>query len=237
MSFNPFSDVRPLKDRSGNDVFRYRDVPPRDAAGKVILVTKIAMENERILAAKRLLDHMRDISGNPKGSAPEPYLKAKELEVLEKFLRLANAVGWAGSDEISMRTSRLPNARVQNGSATQAVKGGIALALATGQTGKKHRGYIFGSLNIPERQLVAICDDGELRSLRGRELYTGSFGKGWGLLPDTELMEPVLAPGASTGINTEIFRKPMTARFLDCIPNEAYFPKDKPVIDPRSFGL
>lgn len=83
---------------------------------------------------------------------------------------------------------------------TTAIRG-LTKAAISRRTGESHKGYIFARLGFEHpTQLVAFCDDGKLRSLRGREL-SRSYALGWGRLPDAELVEPVLASGRTHGVD------------------------------------
>jgi hypothetical protein len=65
-------------------------------------------------------------------------------------------------------------------------------------------------------QLVALCEDGLLRSRRGPELTMGSKGIGWGRLPNPDYMRAHIKPAEILIIGRDR-RKSIAENLVSCI--------------------
>jgi hypothetical protein len=152
---------------------------------------------------ERVQEHMAEISGDPSGSDPSLYLPQEDVRTLENFVKMADDLGWPNSTDISMKTRRYEAVPQMNKipvwhSSKHVAKAALTKRLFLKQN-ETYKGYVFGYLSLAKPpQTVAICSDGNIRSLRGAELRH-SNGLGWGKLPDPELMDNMIA--ASRHVN------------------------------------
>ena len=190
----------------------YRDTDPATYDEKI---HEGSVEKDAI---KEFREHILAISSDHRGSDPEDYLSPTDYSTLMNFVDLADHVGWPGAQSIGLKKHRVHYGsggrhlgfKAWNASPRQPDRNGLMQAIMLRKAGQKHRGYIFGRLAVGDpHQMVAIADDGRLYSQREMDGTQKSYGKGWGRLPDPEIIEPVLAPGQLYGVDTKAFRKPM----------------------------
>jgi hypothetical protein len=180
---------------------------------------ELSVAHNKQLAKAALVKRMEEISDDPSGSDPADYLSPEDAETCEQFVALANTIGWPNSDEIGMRTSRIPGIPVWT-SSRRTAKAGLTKFLFYPKTGATHRAYKFGKLSIMPTQAVALCDDGLLRSHRVSGIDR-SLGDGWGRLPEPEYLAPVLAKGQAYGVNyTNAGSETLSQLLLGRIPRE-----------------
>lgn len=147
---------------------------------------------EESVGRLNLAKHMRKISGDPSGSELHRYLRKEDVETCEQFLGMATELQWPGSLAIDMRACRIPGVPAWT-SGLRTAKAGLTKVLFYPKIDETRRGYYFGRLRMIPSQHVALCSDGYLRSLRGDELPK-SYGIGWGVLPDPELLLAAIKP-------------------------------------------
>lgn len=174
-------------------------------------------------AVDRLAAHMYKISDDPSGSNPADYLSPEDADFCARFVEVANQHGWPHAGVIEMRTPGRALAPVgwllfRDKSVPtwtkplRTAKAGLTKVLFFPRQ-EEHKGYVFGRLGASLRQPVALCDDGLLRSLRGRELYK-SKGLGWGRLPDPDLLKPALGIGKCEGVDYTNFKSATLKQLL-----------------------
>jgi hypothetical protein len=183
-----------------------------------------------------LMDNMYEISDDPSGSKPEDYMSRDDAEVCRRVAGLADDIGWVNANEFGrMKTSREPpeilpdwlRSRLQIPAwktRRHIARTALMTAVAFKETGEGHRGYILGVLGASPDQLVALCDDGRLRSLRADELDR-SKAFGWGRLPDPDKLNAALGIGKVQGVEymnvtSNPKSKTLAGKLLENVPGE-----------------
>jgi hypothetical protein len=155
------------------------------------------------LALMRLKEHMYDISDDPRGSDPYAYMSFEDARTCEEFTDLANSRGWPNTSPLEMRIPRLPGIPLIGHAWTNArnTEQSLLTKKLFFTTSASEKGYAFGKLGIEPPQLVALCSDGLLRSLRGSNYeLSRSKAYGWGRLPHPDILVGARAVGAANGV-------------------------------------
>lgn len=220
MSYNPFygfTDAGASAPPHSN--VRHRGDPRPDYATDV-LPEYDAEEHEAAL--RDLTADMLEISGDPSGSYPEDYMTEEDAEVCERVVELANYLGWPNANDLgTMEVPRFDLYPTRN-SRLHIAKAGLTKLFFFKDRGEAHRGYILGKLGASPDQVVALCDDGLLRSYRSHELDR-SNGIGWGRLPDPDILHAALDIGREHGVehqnvSTNPKSKTLAAKLLENVP-------------------
>lgn len=174
------------------------------------------------VALRNLMTHMIEISGDPSGSYPEDYLDPDDAAVCRRVVGLANHLGWPSSSELGpMEVPKFDLYPARNSRLGMA-KAGLTKLLFFKEAGEPHQAYVLGRLGASVDQLVALCDDGLLRSMRSHELDR-SNGLGWGRLPDADLLNNALGIGRTHGVefenvSTNPKSKTLAGKLLENVP-------------------
>lgn len=222
-SFDPETELWPTEERVAaelsNIISKRRQEYVKGAPRK-----KAHEGSELREAGRRLFQHMIDISDDPTGSDPAEYLHPQDAETCRQFVDWAKANHWPGARDLSMRSAwmkgwtdsvlghrvALPAWR----SSPHSVKAPWTKRLFFPVV-SEWQGYSFGKLRMASGQVVALCDDGLLRSERGPEL-TRSKGIGWGRLPDKDVLLAAVHAYTPIGYGNE----PLSEILLAQIPPE-----------------
>ena len=181
---------------------------------------------DQALAA--LLKNMYEVSGDPSGSVPELYLSPDDAEICKRITKFAKEkIVWKHANELgTMLVPRKPDRYSAWENPLHTAKAGLTKALFFTHKGDEHRGYVFGRLGASPEQLVALCEDGKLRSLRSHELEK-SKGIGWGALPNSEILRAALGIGKTYGVeymnvSTNPKSKTLVEKLLENVPKNEW---------------
>ena len=195
------------------------------AAANVAPVTHPGLPNPRGKAEiekgiHELGHHLEDISGDPSGSDPMDYLiDPSHRHSFDKFFDEWAAAGFPGAAPLPMQVRRdgkpawghgktLITRRPLHNHGHSYPPTQKALKFLFKTKGAPAEGFVWSILGCKSYpQLIAVCTDRTLRSMRGPELHE-SEGYGWGRLPDFAVLEPALNENLHDGVDTRhrIFR-------------------------------